>query len=223
VRRVHRYLAGLLLISVISVIPLWQAAGSAIFMPLREGSNPSPPNIWFTIQAFTNDIVPLGNPLLAYLSLGIIAGLGCLFFWKHHRMLRVSREACAAGWVFIFCSLMLLSPKSLGNYAAIYLMPLTFLALLRQDRIAFYATVLLNISAAIQPSMWYRSGSPVYSQFNFLATPITGIEFALQLLMVVTFIVLMQRSWLWAQQQSSSAPVAQTPGDPIEAIPYKGA
>jgi len=191
------YIAGLGITGAITFLPLWFVVGNDLFMPLSEGSSVSPPNFWFTINALSGGRMPLGNPMLSFAGLGLTLAFSCVFFWIHREQIRDSIQGYAIGWIFLFCCLMLLSPKSLGNYVAIYLLPLTFLVILLQDRFAFYLMLTLNVLASMQPSLWYRLGSPTYTDFSFLTNMPELLDFTMQLGMLVIFALLMQRSWIW--------------------------
>lgn len=196
-RKPLMYMTGLGAIGSITFLPLWFFVGNDLFMPLSEGSSVSPPNLWFTINALSGGLIPLGNPVLSFTGLGLTLALSCMFFWVHREQICDSIQGYAIGWIFLFCCLMLLSPKSLGNYVAIYLMPLTFLVVLLHDRFAFYLMLVLNVLASIQTSLWYRLGSPTHTNFSFLTNIPELLDFTMQLGMLMIFALLMYRSWLW--------------------------
>lgn len=165
-------------------------------MPLQEATQVAPPNIWFTLNALSNGQLALGTPLLSFGAMIGVLILGSLFFYRHRQALKTV-EGLLSGWIFIFSAFMLLSPKSLGNYAAIFLMPLTFVVLLRNDRFALGLTLALNFLVSMQPSLWYRLGSPTHVSLTFLQNPLQFAEFSMELLALVVLAAIAMRCQRW--------------------------
>lgn len=196
-RRRFTFLAALVIFGTFVFAPLWFLVGNKLFMPLQESSQISPPNIWFIVNAILNGIVPLGTPLLSFVLLSVVAALGCAFFWFHREVIQSSVAGHAIGWIFLFNCLMLLSPKSLGNYVTIFLMPLTFVMVLKRDRWAMWLSLGLSELASVQPSLWYRLGSPAHIGYSFLGNLPELVELIMELAMVAIFGALLYRSWNW--------------------------
>ncbi len=201
--RPRRFIIGFGMVSFITFVPLLFLSGENVLMPLSESTSVSPPNLWFTINALTNGKVPLGNPVLSVVSLISVMVLSLLLVWKYRKLLANRVDLYASIWVLMFSLVMLLSPKSLGNYAAIFLMPLTFLAVLYDDRKALLWTLMLNLLVSVQPSLWYRLGSPSHVGFVFLHNPLDLVEFILEVGMIVVLCVLAYRSWVWLRSSVS--------------------
>lgn len=203
--RQTRYLGGLAALGLIALLPMWLIIGPDLWMPLRQASNWSPPNIWFLLNAATGGIVAVNTPGLTYISLLLVALGNCLFMWQHRAAFSNSAGAYAAAWTFVFCLFMLLSPKSFGNYAGIFLLPLTFLIVQKRDKLGFGLMVLLNILVSIQPSLWFRIGSPMHLNYSYLNDGAELLELGLELAMVVILLLLLQRSWVWISRESSNS------------------
>ncbi|MBX3016118.1 MAG: hypothetical protein KF832_31640, partial [Caldilineaceae bacterium] len=103
-----------------------------------------------------------------------------------------------AGWVFLFCAVMFFSPKSLGNYATIFIMPLTFLVVTFQDRLALWLMLGLNLLVSVQPSFWYRLGAPQFISLSSFDQPLLLIEFVMEIAILAVLAGLMIRAWQWA-------------------------
>ena len=106
--------------------------------------------------------------------------------------------AQSAGWILVYSLLMLLSPKSLGNYAGIFFLPLAFLSVAHNAHGAAYLWGALNVLVSIQPSLWFRLGTPSYSDGLFLREGPAGLEFAMELAMlgVLAGLVWMSGQWM---------------------------
>lgn len=201
IRRPAHYLAGLSAIGVVSIPVLWALTGDKFLMPLSEGAYVSGPNVWFLLNALTQGAIPLGSIRLSLVGIALVVGVSAAFYWRHRRAIADRHDALAAAWVFTFAMLMLLSPKSLGNYAVIYLLPATFLSVWRRDSRGIAALLALNVLAAYQPSLWYRLGSPRFGDTTWLGDPLLVAEFVTEILMVLTLSVLAQRCWTWAAME----------------------
>lgn len=196
VRRPLQYVIGCCVAGIAYLI-LWIFVGNSLLMPLAEANQASPPNLWFTINVLFNGSIPLGNGVFSFLGLGVTALASVILFFKKRTLFESSLLTLTSGWIFTYALMMLLSPKSLGNYAAIFLMPLMFLLVIYKDIWMAFWVLLLNFLVSIQPSLWFRLGSPFYPNFGFLDNPLAFIEFGMELLTLITLAAILWQCRKW--------------------------
>lgn len=198
VKKPLRYITGITLIGAISVLILWPLVGNKIFMPLNESTSLSPPNIWFLINALNKGRISAHIQWLSLLSMGIVTLITIVYLKLHLNKDTPLSSIYLSAWTILFCSLMFISPKSLGNYLAIFCMPLVFLLVIVQDRLSFTLLLILNFLASVQPSLWYRLGSPDHANLAFLTSVPHFVEFSMEISMLFLFVAIIFRSWMWS-------------------------
>ncbi len=192
------FLAGLGLTIVLTWTPMAWLVGNAILTPLRQAGNWSPPNLWFTFQALTGGkLLAHNHPLVTIIGVGLVLGLAAFFAFKYRAQIQSSVLGYATAWVMLYCLLMLFSPKSLGNYAGIFLMPLTFLVMVERDQLAAVVTAALNVLVSIQPSLWFRLGTPTLAEYSYLSSAPLFLELVLEVMMLGCLMVLVWRGQKW--------------------------
>lgn len=196
-RRPLSYFLGLSIPISICYGMLWFVVGEKLLMPFRQASAPSPPNIWFLLNALSNGQVPLASPLLSLGSLMVVAFLSCVFFRTYCEKLNNSVLGYSKGWVVIYALLMLLSPKSFGNYVQMFLMPLFFISFSqkRTENPLIVLTGLLSIVACVQPSLWFSLGQPMYNSWSSLTSLAIVVEIAAEMSIVVLLCLIIRHVW----------------------------
>lgn len=185
-------------VGLVILVLLLYLIGPSIFIPLSMGVLISPPNIWFTLNILFNGWLPLGSTIFAVVGLIIPLAIGTGFSLIHSDKRTSTWRQLLAAWVVLFISFMIFSPGTLANYIMIYLLPCYWLAVYCRDQLGIYTILSLSVLSCIQPSLWYRLGSPSTS-VQFFASPISLIEFLFELVMLVLFVFLLIRCWHWAK------------------------
>lgn len=193
--RPWRYLGGLALAAVPAAAVLWVWIGAAGLMPLRQAGAWSPPNIWFLLNAASGGAIPVGSPTVTLVAVAAVTALAAVFMVSKRDVLKVSAVGLALAWVFTYAALMLLSPKSMGNYVAIFLMPLIFVTAQKRGNTAFLLALVLAVLAAVEPSFWFRLGSPDFGGFSFLQNSGEMLELMMESGIVVALVGIMV--WCW--------------------------
>jgi hypothetical protein len=206
-RKPASFSKALALTSGAALLPLLAIGGRKVFtLPLEEGGATSPPNIWFLANALTGGHMNLASPFFVVLSLALIV---CVVSWILSGRADAVKSAhgYAAAWVITFAVFMLLSPKSMSNYTAMFFVPLTFLAVLKNDQWALGLTMILNVLAAVQTPLWYRLDRPTYRGFTFLTSVPQSVELLLSgaLLLVLVAVVIRARDWLTISRAEAAA------------------
>lgn len=166
---------------------LWRLAGPAVFEVLREGRELSPPNLWLLLDPLMGGRLTDGNTaVLSAVALASGALVGSVLLAGAPP---TSFTSGAAAWTAAWCVVMVLSPKSLGNYAALFLMPLTFATVRTGARIDWMLLGVLNVTAAVHPSLWYRLGSPRPHSLRELDRVAHVIEFGMEGVMVAVILL----------------------------------
>jgi len=191
-KRFNHYIIGVGLVGIVSIAVLWPLVGSKIFMPLIESSSLSPPNIWFLLTFINSPYISANANWLSLVSLGSVILIANL-----HQRQTSTPIGYLSGWVVLYCAVMFLSPKSLGNYVAIFCMPFIYLCIIFQDSLSLIFMLLLNFLASVQPSLWYRLGSPNHANLAFLDSFLHFTEFSMEIGMLFLLVVLIARSWKW--------------------------
>jgi hypothetical protein len=197
------WINGFVLTTLAFSVPLWMIVETAITMPLREGSSVSPPNLWFTMNTLLGDVFPLGSSHFSIASLAFIMILGTWVAWTYRRSILTDVTCFFSTWVLIFVLVLLLSPKSLTNYIAIFMMPLAYL--LQNHQVGVWQTsavLLLNLIGSIQSSFWYRLGGPSPAQLATLDAPSYAIEIAMEAVMLLILVWLAYQCVCWIRLSS---------------------
>ena len=190
----------------VALPPLVAIGGSKVFtLPLAEARVASPPNVWFTLNALTGGHMDLGSRVFLVVSLVVLMSL--ILLCTDHRAAANAgpRQYCAA-WVITYALFMLFSVKSLGNYACIFLLPLTFLGVLDDDKRLMSLTMALSALVSIQTSLWYRLDRPTYHHMTILADGAHAAEFMMSAALLAILVAVIVRSRRYLTTEAS--PVA---------------
>src|SRR5262249_48734638 len=109
-------------------------------------------------------------------------------------------------WIITYALFMLLSVKSLGDYACIFLLPLTFLGVLDDDKRLMGLTMALSALVSIQTSLWYRLNRPTYDHMTILSDGAHAAEFVMSAALLAILVAVIVRSRRYLIMEAS--PVA---------------
>lgn len=162
VRRPHQYVAGLAIVGLPALALLYVLTGDGMLTPLMFASIPFAPNLPTVLAPIIGDFTAYAG-LLSTGGLVAVLGLSAYGGWRLRRNDVPYERALPVLWVLCYGFMMFIHKSSFGNYIFIYTLPL--MALFPNWRSTEPAAVLLllNVLVAVQPSLWWYLGSPVYS------------------------------------------------------------
>jgi hypothetical protein len=186
------------------VLAFWYYFGGLSFlMPIDITQDPLAPNLWSVAYPFLGDWVERANPrVFNWLGLGLIILVSCLFTLRRRN--DAPETWLSQLWVLAFGLVMLVLRSSYANYVFAFVLPLWVLVLARpQARTLRTVVLVLNVLAAVQPSLWWRLGLPFY-RFADLTEPLRFLEYGTQLGLVVGVAYLVW--WVWSQRHRANDP-----------------
>ena len=167
--------------SVVFYALVFLLVGKAILLPYSEAGSFTPPNIWYLL----NPIIQFNAAAISRLTvaslLGIILFTGML---GHYFKQKDKVEAVCMMYIVSFLLFYMVSPKSMGNYFGIVLIPLVFMGYAIKP--VWMATLLVSILSAVHPTLWWRIGMPFYTSFKTIAT---STEYIIDYSMVLVIII----------------------------------
>jgi hypothetical protein len=169
VRRPAQYIAGLLTVGLPTLVLLYWLTGDGMLTPLIFANMPFAPNLPTVLAPIVGDFRPYGG-ILSIAGLVAVLGLSAYGGWQFRRGKVPYERALPVLWVLCYGFMMLIHKSSFGNYIFIYALPLMTL-IVNGSRVRHVVVLLvLNALATVQPSVWWRIGSPIYSDPAMLAS-----------------------------------------------------
>jgi hypothetical protein len=105
-------------------------------------------------------------------------------------------RAFSAVFVVIFATMMVAQQSAYSNYIFIFLLPLTFVWIDFRNRKEVSWFLVFNVLSVVHPSLWWRLKSPYYeSPAAILAQPIYGLDYALQVGVVICTVYFLRFVW----------------------------
>lgn len=180
-----RYAAGLIAIGVPALALMYGLTGNGFLTPLMFASMPFAPNIWTVLAPVTGDFMQYAGSLstVGLLAILVFSAIGA---W-HLRQRQVSYEqSLPILWLLCFGFLMVVHKSSFSNYAFIYMMPLVFVLINWSSKGQLVWLLLLNTLAAVQPSLWYELGAPLYTHPADLLKGLYLLEYGMEVCIVLS-------------------------------------
>lgn len=179
VRRPIWYVAGLLVIGLPSLAMLYWLTGEGMLTPLMFANMPFAPNLPTVMAPVIGDFMPYASTLSAVGLLAVLA-VSAYGGWQL-RLRNVGYErALPILWVLCFGFMMFVHKSSFGNYAFIYLLPLSFGLIDWRDRRQVVVLLVLNALVTIQPSYWWKLGTPLYTNPQMLTNGQYLLEYVME-------------------------------------------
>ncbi|CCH56531.1 hypothetical protein BN8_05876 [Fibrisoma limi BUZ 3] len=179
VRRPVQYVAGLLVIGLPGLAILYWLTGEGMLTPLMFANMPFAPNLPTVMAPIIGDFMPYASTLSA---IGLVAVLAVSAYggWQL-RLRNVGYErALPILWVLCFGFMMFVHKSSFGNYAFIYLLPLSFGVIDWRNRQQVVVLLVLNALVTIQPSYWWKLGTPLYTNPQMLTNGQYLLEYVME-------------------------------------------
>ncbi|RIV27799.1 hypothetical protein DYU11_05760 [Fibrisoma montanum] len=179
VRRPLRYVAGLSVVGLPGLVILYWLTGEGMLTPLMFANMPFAPNLPTVMAPFIGDFMPYAGTLSA---LGLLAVLAVSAYggWQLRRKNEDYDRALPTLWVLCFGFMMFVHKSSFGNYAFIYLLPLSFGLIDWRDSQQVVVLLVLNALVTVQPSYWWKLGTPIYTSPDMLTNGQYLLEYVME-------------------------------------------
>lgn len=162
VRRPYQYIAGLAIVGIPALILLYALTGDGMLTPLMFASIPFAPNLPTVLAPVIGDFTAYAG-LFSTGGLVAVLGLSAYGGWRLRRGDVPYESALPILWVLCYGFMMFIHKSSFGNYVFIYTLPLMTLFPSWKNIRSVAVLLLLNVLVAVQPSLWWHLGSPIYS------------------------------------------------------------
>lgn len=204
-----RYALGLVMVGIPALAIMYILTGTGFLTPLMFASMPFAPNIWTVLAPLTGDFMQYAGSLSTVGLLAILA-LSAFSAWQL-RQQRVSYDrSLPILWLLCFGFLMVIHKSSFSNYAFIYMLPLVFMVINWSSKKQLAWLLVLNALAAIQPSLWYSLGAPLFTNPANLRKSLYLLEYGMEVCIVVSVAYFV---WL-AYQRIPAKPSNLQPAQP---------
>ncbi|GAA4412468.1 hypothetical protein GCM10023187_39610 [Nibrella viscosa] len=210
VQHKFRYVAGLSVIGIPSLVILYLLMGDAFLMPIQHSGNHMAPNLVSVTR-------PLLSGVYNSVSLTMVNTIGLVFtvITASYLAFRTRhlgyKQAFPLVFVYTFSVFMLVEPSAPGFYLFTHMLPLMFVLKLGKNATFAYLFILLNALLAIQPVNWvlyagmmdYDTWSSIFYSANTVA------DYVIQLISVIIMVDIVRRC-LRLPKITESAPVAHS-------------
>ena len=215
IRRPVQYIAGLLVVGLPALVLLYVLTGEGMLTPLMFASMPFAPNLPTVLAPLIGDFTPYAG-LLSAAGLVAVLGVSAYGGWQLRRHRVPYERALPILWVLCYGSMMFIHKSSFGNYLFIYALPL--ITLLPDWKNARHLSVLLllNILAAVHPSLWWQLGAPIYSDLAVFGSWVYIIEYLIEIGIVASVGYFV---WLAYQQTKKITAPVNTWFEPQSVLP----
>ncbi len=185
VRRPLQYVAGLLLIGVPALVVLYALTGEGMLTPLMFASMPFAPNLPTVLAPLIGDFTAYAG-LLSAVGLIAVLVLSAYGGWQLRRANIPYERALPILWVLCYGMLMVVHKSSFGNYVFIYALPLMTLIPDWNNARPVAILLVLNVMAAVHPSVWWRLGAPIYTDPAMINTKKYAVEYCMEIMIVAS-------------------------------------
>ncbi len=184
-------LLGLAIIGVPSAIVMYLLAGQDMLAPLKIGSYPFAPNLVSLMSPLVGGI-STDNALLNWGGLAAVMAGTLAVIYPFRKVLNFDGLLL---FVFLVCHLLMiiLHKNSLPNYYYIILLPLVCFYGSAFSFTDWAVLIVLNIIAAIHPSLWYSLGVGFYGGFKGF-TSLMWTDYGLQWIYILLSVYLVFRT-----------------------------
>lgn len=162
VRRPGQYIAGVAVVGVPALVLLYVLTGNGMLTPLMFASIPFAPNLPTVMAPIIGDFTAYAG-LFSTVGLVAVVGLSAYGGWRLRCGGIAYESALPVLWVLCYGFMMFIHKSSFGNYVFIYTLPLMALFPDWKNPQSVSVLLLLNGLVAVQPSLWWYLGAPVYS------------------------------------------------------------
>lgn len=204
-QRRWRFLAGAVPAAAVVLVALWALTGRQFLQVLGQSDNISPPNLWIWLHWLSAGWIPIENPLLSLVMVGVVTLLAAAYFAAYRERITSNSSRYFAAWTVIFVLSMLLNLKSLGAYFGYFALPSLAVFFDLGDRRALGWWLALGTLAPIESSLWYRIDCQLLT--GLPGTPLVALEYALQGVMLAALVFI----GLAAHRVVRLAPPAMSP------------
>ena len=180
VRRPSQYVGGLAIIGIPALVLLYALTGNGMLTPLMFASIPFAPNLPTVLAPVIGDFTAYAG-LLSTVGLVAVLGLSAYGGWRLRCGDVPYENALPILWVLCYGFMMFIHKSSFGNYVFIYTLPLMFLFPGWKSTRSVLVLLLLNVLVAVQPSLWWYLGAPVYSNPIMLTRADYLVEYLMEI------------------------------------------
>lgn len=205
VRRPAQYLAALLAVGLPSLILLYVFTGDGVLTPLMFANLPFAPNLPTVLAPLIGGHFTTYAPFLSAAGLVAVLVVSIYGAWQLRRSNVPYERALPILWVLCYGFMMFVHKSSFGNYLFIYALPLMVMLPDWKNTRSVLVLVVLNVLAAVHPSLWWYIGAPIYSDLSMLRTKLYLVEYLMEIGIVASVGYF---AWLaFRQVKQVSAPV----------------
>ncbi len=179
VRKPVQYVAGLLVVGLPALVLLYVLTGDGMLTPLMFASMPFAPNLPTVLAPLIGDFTPYAS-LLSAAGLVVVLVISAYGGWQLRRGNVPYERALPIMWVLCYGSMMFIHKSSFGNYVFIYALPLMILFPNWKNTRPVAVLLILNVLAAVHPSVWWQIGAPIYSDPAMLKTGRYVVEYLME-------------------------------------------
>ena len=183
-KKPFNYLAGLAIVGIPSLVILYILVQDKILAPLKIGDYAFAPNLISIISPWVGGVSP-SNKMLN--NFGLMTLLIPMFGYsiKFRNKLDIQRFI-----PFVFCSIflymMVFHKSSIANYIYIMMLPILMNYTDSFTKKTWAILLLWNITAVVQPSIWYSIGSNFFNSVQQLSQPLFLIDYILEVIYVAS-------------------------------------
>ncbi|MCU0338459.1 MAG: hypothetical protein MUE30_01135 [Spirosomaceae bacterium] len=162
--------------------------------PMNEAATLRAPNLISVLNPLTFDALHAGAKFWNWIGLLLTTGAGT---WVAFRTKHVDfRPSFSAAFVVLYATMMLVQQSAYSNYIFIFLIPLVFVWIDFNNRQEVTWLLIFNVVSVVHPSLWWRLERPYYhSPSDIFAQPIYGLDYALQVGIVICTAYFIRLVW----------------------------
>lgn len=202
IRRPIHYIAGLLVVGLPALVLLYVLTGDGMLTPLMFANMPFAPNLPTVLAPLIGDFSSYAG-LLSAAGLLVVLGISAYGAWQLRRSGVTYEYALPILWVLCYGLIMFVHKSSFGNYVFIYALPLLILFPDWKNARHISALLVLNVLAAVHPSVWWQMGAPIYSDPTRLSKWPYLIEYLMEIGIVASVGYFV---WLAYRQTKQTSP-----------------
>ncbi len=203
VRRPLRMLVAMAVPGAIALGILYLNVGDKFLMPIQHTQTLLTPNLFSVLRPFIESFKHISESsytLLNWIGLLLTLGTTILIAWRFRS--RSFQEVIPPLFLVSFVAMTIFQPSAPGGYATSYLLIMLFALIDPKNRQHGILVLTFSWLLVVQPFVYVFNGSPDYTSFQLLGTPILAFEYLLQVFNVGCYIMI----FLMAVQKIRQAP-----------------
>ncbi len=191
VRRPLRMLAAMAVPGAIALVILYLNVGDQFLMPIRHTQTLLTPNLFSVLRPFIELFVYVPESsftLLNWIGLLLTLGTSIAMAWRFRS--RSIQQVVPLLFLISFVAMTIFQPSAPGGYVTSYQLIMLFVLIDPANRKHGMLVLTFNWLLVVQPFIYVYNGSPSYTSFGMLGTPILAFEYLIQILNVGCYVII---------------------------------